>query len=140
MEDLQAGRGLDIRVAKEVLHYQVKMTRSWGRNFFVLYGEAGQRVDDWHLLQTEEEAWKKATPHFSTDVAAAWQIVEHIVANKSGEFRLIHRQTYGPEPQFAAGFGKAPCEEPKYILGETGPLAICRAALKAVEAEKKAGQ
>jgi hypothetical protein len=68
-------------------------------------------------------------PHYSTDIAAAWKIVEQFeffeltTPNRKGELRwraVFDRQL--PPAGFAHGFG------------DSAPLAICGAALRALEA------
>ena len=67
-------------------------------------------------------------PQFSTDIAAAWQVVEHLKAEWM--FNLI-----GPsaKKQWAASFMNSKNATVFAIIAaDTAPLAICLAALKAV--------
>lgn len=82
-------------------------------------------------------------PNYSTDIAAAWEVVEKIkVLPERGMRKFGGRNT----PEFVLvwdvdhwyvdfdGQGTVP---PIHAEGETAPLAICLAALKAVEAKPK---
>lgn len=61
-------------------------------------------------------------PEYSTDIAAAWQVVEKLT---EGEFHLSRCYGGGWECELGA---------PYISFGETAPLAICLAALEAVGA------
>jgi hypothetical protein len=83
-------------------------------------------------LDRGEWAIVKPVPFYSDDIAAAWQVVERLL--ETGGFSL-ERQRYGAAP-VPAGMWKA------YVWGvsgvtkvraDTAPLAICRAALLAVQ-------
>lgn len=68
-------------------------------------------------------------PHYSTDMGAAWGIVETL-AGDSIQFR--YEIVKGARPYVYAKFVE--CGPPAYVIGGGGatsaPLAICRAALK----------
>lgn len=51
-----------------------------------------------------------------------------MVDTKAFDFRLIHRNTFGPEPRWAAAFVRNPGDEPEYRLGRSLEDAINRAA------------
>jgi len=61
---------------------------------------------------------------YSTYIAAAWQVVEKVITGTVWECYLTH-QFDGWSCLFAA-----PNKPDVYGVGETAPLAICRAALK----------
>lgn len=68
-----------------------------------------------------DEGWPYWTPHYSTSVAAAWEVVEKI----GGSFQLIT----GPKDyEWACGFGGSP---PPWTFNDSAPMAICLAALRA---------
>lgn len=87
-------------------------------------------------------------PHYSTDIAAAWQVVEAIVNRPKpllpwgeGErfFELNHVARYGWFARIHENhrdWPSGPKEEPEIDVEvdrqATAPLAICRAALKAI--------
>jgi hypothetical protein len=69
-------------------------------------------------------------PFYSTDIAAAWEVVEklHEIAAKG----IIIEQTFGGQWMVCIGHNIGNVCDNKPIECETAPLAICRAALKAV--------
>jgi hypothetical protein len=68
---------------------------------------------------------------YSTDVAAAWQVVERMRARG---FALELHYEFGWSRQWVADFSNDGWLSTGEQLGDTAPLAICRAALAAVEA------
>lgn len=112
-ERMQAGRDLDALVAEKV------MKNPLGRPSF----EVAQK-------------WFTDLPHYSTDIAAAWEVVEEL----KGQCRLILRTSRLSISQSsvvsAAFVDCGPLEEAQYMCREavleTAPHAICLAALKAV--------
>jgi hypothetical protein len=107
---MPAGREMDALIAKNIFEWTIVKTK---RN-------------NWFELQSG--LWKPddgATdfPHYSTDIAAAWQVIEKMRGEESGmRVYRIESMSYW---QF--GFRGAPWAE-----ADTAPLAICRAALKTV--------
>lgn len=77
------------------------------------------------------EAWESTPPEYSTDIALAWEVVDNMKDNY--EFHIENDQ--GEQYEWMVtimslvdgSFGNRVCAE-----AETAPLAICRAALKAV--------
>lgn len=65
-------------------------------------------------------------PRYSTDIAAAWQIIEHLQKQGWG-FELMDRGA-----QVSCIFNTNP-DDLYYSTDDTASLAICKAALKAVE-------
>lgn len=86
----------------------------------------------------EEDEW----PEFSTDIAAAWQVVEKMHADgwtidvrvcsidAGGGCRCTIICNYGPCERH--GHTEHTFHGASNVRGDTAPLAICRAALKAV--------
>lgn len=80
---------------------------------------------------------ESACPHYSTDIAAAWLVVEKMREGRWKHFRIEYwvdswavLQDYIPG---VAAWGQS-------TRADTAPLAICRAALKAVAAEQDTPQ
>jgi len=81
-------------------------------------------------------------PYFSTDIAAAWQVVEHLRASLdgnewTGEFKLFFN---GCEYEYWWSFSRTTAEglyetSKEAGVADTAPHAICLAALKAVGVE-----
>lgn len=67
---------------------------------------------------------------YSTDIAAAWEVVEKLMGANDVEVYRLH--SIPPEPtEWACRIGNAidgPCE---FASADTAPLAICRAAIRA---------
>jgi hypothetical protein len=71
-------------------------------------------------------------PHYSTDITAAWEVVEKL--DLLGEWELWrHTDPYTKEPKWIVG--RADYEQGEtYAVADTAPLVLCLAALKAVGA------
>jgi len=125
MTDLPAGRALDALVAEKVMGWV------WAKNTHHASGATSYDLilkDEVYsglivLEKPDIEADYKG-PEFSTDLAAAWRVVEHapglfhVLQYKEGWLVTIYNPKTSEMWQ-----GDAP----------TAPLAICRAALQAVE-------
>jgi len=77
-----------------------------------------------------------AVPHYSEDIAAAWQVVERLTA-MGYQFELAFVPRYEPEPWLALFF--VPPRRPapaSSAFAATAAEAICRAALLAVCGEE----
>lgn len=71
---------------------------------------------------------RQVLPRYSTDIAAAWTVVE-----KLGEDGfLLYRVSNRPIWRAQFNLAEAVFDWPGYADAETAPLAICRAALSAV--------
>jgi hypothetical protein len=106
MDELKPGREMDALVAERVF--------GWKR----LRNQVGWYRDG------DKSTWNMREPRFSTDISAAWTIVEKLK---------------GMEPEiewsdeihaWCVVFYKSKIDSA--TLGDTAPLAICKAALKAV--------
>jgi hypothetical protein len=81
-----------------------------------------------HGHETKVLAWLCDCPHFSTDIAAAWQVVEHVYAT-TGVWLVVAPWHEGG---FVAWDVETSQEHYAMALGATAPEAICRAALQAL--------
>ena len=78
----------------------------------------------------------KPVPRYSTDISAAWQVVEKLKGLRAGGgatgaytgFRLEQ----DGEGNFVVATGSGPDQELRTVVAPTAPEAICRAALEAV--------
>jgi|SRR3990170_898451 len=109
IDSMPAGRELDVLIAEKVMEWKYI---------------SGARIRDGF-----------DTPRFSTDISAAWEVVEkfdylylfrldHPIEDYAGrigrwEAKLVFKEKRGVDKRFY------------YALADTAPLAICRAALKA---------
>jgi hypothetical protein len=72
-------------------------------------------------------------PPYSTDIAAAWQVVEHFTAREYGKVRVSTSYYHGYHAHICWGPGvDGEGSSPEGVYGGTAPEAICRAALAAV--------
>lgn len=111
IDTMSAGREMDALVAKKVMGY-------------VTLRVQGGEVWSWG-----DGRWRLKTWSPSTDIAAAWEVVARL--NTLG----IHLWAVGQEdalPGWQADFGRN-WQSAHQAWADTAPLAICRAALKAVE-------
>ena len=72
---------------------------------------------------------------FSTNLLAAWEVTEKL--SDEWDFAIVNNQNFGKYPDLHYGFRLQAIGEDSHIktifaLGETAPLAICRAALLTV--------
>lgn len=120
-QELPPGRALDAQIAETVM----EMGSQW----------TVQQQSDGTFTPTGE-VWYQC-PEFSTDIRDAWQVVERI--ETKGWFVEVGwcNAQYGPERRAWCYVGEYGCDE--LYVGEayenTAPLAICRAALKALRRE-----
>jgi hypothetical protein len=109
IDELQAGRELDALVAEKVMGYTL-----------------GTPPSPESAINLAGPEYPVTVPHYSTDIAAAWQVVEKF---KDRDWRFIldkYDDGWGIEIELSGGkYGSG-------AVAETAPLAICRVALKAV--------
>ena len=132
-DELQAGRELDALVAEKLFGWTHVGTSA-------AYGYPPDST-----IPTEERepavgwpprAYTKQVPKYSTDIAAAWQVVEKL----SEKYRVcVHRRANGDvgegdnlyEIVIWLDFWNCDPEKPLAVIrAMTAPLGICRAALK----------
>ena len=125
MSGHEAGRELDALVAEKVM--------GWTRG--LRYGNGnGEWIEPGRENDAHKRTWD-TTPCFSTDIAAAWQVVERMEADGWGHKHLFHSPG-AEDPGYYWTFmkpGKG-IRSMSESHAETLPLAICLAALKAVGA------
>ena len=71
-----------------------------------------------------------ACPNYSSNIAAAWEVVEWLL--ETGRYFTISPHCFYKPPAWLIYLDTVP-----EVRGETFPLAICRAALKAVEVQQR---
>jgi hypothetical protein len=118
---LPAGRELDILVSQRVFKREPIET------------DDCNGTDNWWLPVSSRLPldWD-ALPQYSTDIAAAWLVVGSMVTR--GAFDLMHHRHFADDP-WTARFPMGPDVPASHaqIHAATAPLAICRAALVALE-------
>lgn len=102
---LQAGREIDALVVERVMGWKVAKPEAAALRFVTM----GDTLHPNHV------------PHYSTDIAAAWEVVEALRA------RFVFEMYDREDGSYVVKFGQ------EVKRADTAPLAICRAALAAVE-------
>jgi hypothetical protein len=115
IDNLSVGAEIDRLIAKKVMGQE--RTASCPLGDPTCDGKYEPQVGHWPCL-----------PYYSTDIAAAWQVVEHL---RTQNWYLL-RLTNG-DNNYACYFGRGIVQGPYgYAVGDTAPLAICKAALKVI--------
>ena len=139
---LEAGRELDALIAEKVFGFEVIEVQEVNPLLAGLRrglkGRKLNKTEMWECLETYKKLKNgKYLPHYSTDIAAAWQVVEKLRADCV--FANI-----GPDPSEGGGYN---CQfhwaeghdefdiRLEDAAAPTAPLAICRAALKVVKGQ-----
>lgn len=122
---MEAGRELDVLVAEKVFGW-FRYKNTWRT--------PSSRTERLHEFPNRPEMYfgsGEEVPHYSTDIAAAWQVKQEIT--KSGEWGFVlHNDGNGwSEAIFRHAEKVFPAE------GNTDEVAICLAALKAVGYKKE---
>lgn len=146
MNDLKPGRELDALIAEKVMGLTLeteigfkfiedgKEKQSWGnspeytRMKCENYKELGLYAE---LIE------QKIAPHYSTDISAAWEVVEKLTEQFS-EHEVVVQQdkSSGHKVRWWVTFSGNRMSElgkPLWSVYDSLPMAICLAALKAVE-------
>lgn len=133
---MKSDRPLDAMIAEHVMHTEKYWAIRWGGSGYGDFPTYDEAVIHELKIFGDRRAiiipyWDE--PCYSTDISAAWQVVE-----KLGMVTIENATPHGP---WSVGFTAHDCEgEPHWVHVEadTAPLAICLAALKAcgVEVEK----
>jgi ABA sandwich protein len=135
MNDLPAGRELDARVAEKVMGLAILTDTDMEREAVEVWKEQPQCMEFLHGF-SGFSAWKSNDGRrvfvrqkflsYSSDISAAWRVVEKLRAARGG-FDMGDDLRAGRGPWYCRFHGGA-----AYAEAASPPLAICRAALKAV--------
>ena len=133
IDDMPAGRELDALVAEKVMGWQD------ARAFFP-WPESGVMLDNYAMMPPHGGAIRDIAhvPRYSTDIAAAWEVFQKVT--DLGYIPAIAQCTSGWACDFWTEEAADETGRVDYIhkfreYGQaSAPLAICRAALKAVDA------
>ena len=130
---LPASRDLDALVAEQVMGGLSKHewdTSYTGVDFCHVCQSTG---DDLFYGRTTNDA---CIPHYSTSMAAAWEIVQHFFAKGHTVVLFAYAETHPvrhkPEGESYCCEMHHPEQRIAFGRADTAPLAICRAALRAV--------
>ena len=146
MTDLKPGRELDALVAERVMGW-IRLSCAPPGRFCLEQKERGrdERDGDWWLLPggTFRCDLCDRTEDYSTDIRAAWEIMEKMWPHVQNGGRGTHRiQLYrrDGDNQWGCEFAIDPQGDWRTharACAPTAPHAICLAALKAIEGESK---
>lgn len=132
--ELAAGREMDARVAEKVMGW--RLDTSWT---VPKYGALGYNRDHGEPIPMWRQADGTCAPHPfdrrfrpSTDIAAAWQVVERLLAR--GDWPCIEPPDGEDSPRWCVHVELATGTACRGY-GDTAPEAICRAAVAAVETQ-----
>jgi hypothetical protein len=116
---LSAGREMDILVAEQVIGWQIEtdQTKLKKLNWYI------SRSSEGIWWRTTEGGWQSDPPSFSSNIAAAWRIVE--VMNSLGQTLFLLQSA----EQTGAAFELDHTKSPDYISDKSVTAAICKAAL-----------
>lgn len=112
---MSGSRELDARIAEHVMGWTDV------RLYFANSGDP-------EALGTAPGNGREVVPDYSTDIAAAWLVVQKLGARGF----MMHKSVVGNYWRARFDIPVLAMEEP-YVLAETAPLAICQAALLLVK-------
>lgn len=119
---MKPGRELDALIAEKIM--------GWRRVGPDEPPKSGWRSSTGYWHAEEDNAWEKGLPRYSTDIAAAWDVVDKIKDIKPDH--AFSLESY--KGKWSADFVLKDYDN--YNCGEgasSAPLAICLAALRATE-------
>lgn len=135
---MKAGRELDVIVAEEVM--ALRSCNEWthinlgsGGGPRLLHGSLEKPGSDHDCYPALEYGPLGGPRHYSTDISAAWEVIEKVQARALG-WTLVCPTNY----RWVA-YQRTGCADPDFgdwwEFGDTAPHAICLAALKALGIE-----
>ena len=119
IDTMPAGRKMDSLVAKRI--FEVLKVIPYGTPEGDFFCHLGQTPDGGGISEP--------LAHYSTSIAAAWEVAEKLRADTEYDFRIT-AYSWGVTSQLMGGTWKVSFHEYEAIA-DTAPLAICRAAWKA---------
>lgn len=128
---MKAGRELDALLAEKIFGCKVDREKRF-YEVTMFCGCPGRQHDS-------DSDRVEGIPWYSTDIAAAWQVVDHVrYSVRNGRF--VVRAPEGPAPAYWSAGYEDTSSEPGYgdsihhwlVEGETAPHAICLAALRVI--------
>ena len=120
---LRSGREIDVLVAEQIMGWQMETDESKLKRLQRYFS----RDEHPRWWRAPEGGWYSDPPSYSSDIAAAWQIVESM--NSQGQF-LFLSQNY---EAYNVAFDQPRTTNPDYISEKSIALAICQAALVVAE-------
>jgi len=127
IDKVSASREMDALIAEKVMGLETELIIT------ALHGE--------ELLYFGEDRFLCHVPHYSVNISAAWEVVEKWNEKSFHIMRFSHRSEGGSEMAVAleSRWYRASFDASARVFSEaeSAPLAICRAALKAVEGKEE---
>jgi hypothetical protein len=126
---MSAGREMDALIAEKVINLIICESP------FKQPGYQGVILNGSPYYNADGHGHYRSVPFYSTDIAAAWEVVEELNKTRLTYVEFIDAKIPGTAWRvvlFDQGEGKTIVS-----LADTAPLAICRAALKATESVKQ---
>ncbi len=131
IDEMPAGRECDALVAEKVMGYTLSE----------LSLPAYPKYKLFDIESGEFSGYVKEVPHYSTDIAAAWQVVEQVTKTQCDDtgsfyvFKIVKKHhkwcTYIKHPLWSGIHSELGKNYEMYqAYADTAPLAICRCALK----------
>ena len=127
MTTTQTDREMDARVAVEVMGWRNVRRR-------IRLVPPGWRLWDW-IIVGNDGTGTRSVPPFSANLAAAWKVVAEM--ERRGFFVALDNRGWRETDGYWCEFASADYEEGGRATAPTAPLAICRAALAALDAERE---
>ncbi len=123
---MKPGRELDALVAEKVMGFSRREPRTWPDGSLA---GAGWRDDENSTFYPDAS---DMLPHFSSDIAAAWEVVD-LLERENYVVSVSQSKKYFKTHQAAVQVQFKPYTDNlhDYAFGESAPHAICLAALKA---------
>jgi hypothetical protein len=115
MSDLPAGRELDALVAEKVMGLEI------------------EKIANGHMWFRDGVTLRSPIPHYSTDIAAAWHVVEHLNAQSiTVEITALVSRANRSVRHIVYTYNNETCMPRDQAIESSAPYAICVVALKAL--------
>jgi hypothetical protein len=142
MKSYEPGPELDVLVAEKVMGLDLSMFTKFDEIINAIKREENPHLLGLHakrltkLCSSGQTKTNRAAPRYSTDIRAAWEVVEKVCEDRSliiftglGTTCVTNRDEFG-EHEYLAGWGDGPLID---AIATTAPHAICLAALRACD-------
>ncbi len=115
LDSFKAGRELDALIGEKL----------FGVSYEFVY-------DDYMIPDPDDPIAYDVCPHYSTDITAAWQVLEKLLTMTENQDIHLEHLGSGEEGYWGVSTCYEMGEWKDWARAETAPLAICLAALQAV--------
>lgn len=125
---MKAGRGLDVKIATEIMGWYWQNPFSENERIRTLVPPLGDKRR--HYAARYEDGIPHWLPHYSTDIKDAWRVLEELIS--LGWYPTVEYD----RGEWVCWLGH-PMLDAFYAKSDRASLAICSAAIKAVESLSK---